>query len=437
MGRTRGAPAFGSWYLVAFMAMLYALSMVDRFLLAVLAQPVSESLAITNTEMGLLMGAGFALLYSIVGVPIAHHADHGNRKRLVLAGVSIWSASTLLSAFANGFEMLLVLRAGVAIGEAVLTPAALSMFADAFDKEKRALPTSAYMSVGNFMASGSFIVGAAALELAQSLEPAWDLEAWRGSFIILGLPGIAIVLLGLFTIREPTRRAPETARDAASGSVSPAVLPFLKRHARVLAPFFLGTGAISAATLGFFSWAPTILQRSFGLDAANASYLFGIIGVPCTIVGTMALPWLAMRINRSGRDDGIVLVLMTCVTIAPLGLIAALVSGSLSVMLGALGAAMLLLPSVTVVTCFAVQTYSPARLRARMVAINLLVVNLFGYTVGPLSVAYFADNWMRGPEGAGYGLAILMAVAAPIALVAYASIRRGFVSLARDGDKAV
>ncbi|HBP1145598.1 MFS transporter [Pseudomonas plecoglossicida] len=150
----------GRWYVVAVLAMLYAVSMIDRFVLSVVAQPVTESLGLTNTQMGLLLGAGFAILYSLSGVPIAHLIDKGNRKRIVACGVLFWSLMTAASAFTTDFTSLMICRAGVAIGEAVLTPAAISLIGDMFSRKDRALPTSCYMATSNIMATGSFLLGA-------------------------------------------------------------------------------------------------------------------------------------------------------------------------------------------------------------------------------------------------------------------------------------
>lgn len=423
----------GRWTTIAFVALLYALSMIDRFILSVLAQPVTASLGLTNVQLGLLLGAGFALLYALVGIPIAHFTDRGNRKRLVVFGVLFWSLTTIASAFATDFTTLLIFRAGVAIGEAVLTPAALSIIADLFPRDKRAFPTSVYMSVGNFMASGAFIAGAAALDAATALQGAVSLEPWRMAFVIVGLPGIVLALAMAAVVREPARVEEPGSSDRATTRDA---IAYLKANARTYAPFFLGTAAISTATLGLIAWAPTLLQRIAGVAPASASYIFGTIGVPATLAGTFLLPWLATRIDRHGRGDGVIIVLMACVALAPPAVIAAVLVPSLTALTAAFALAMFLLPSVTVLTSFALQTLSPNRMRARMIALNFLAVNMFGYTVGPLVIATAADVWFEGPAAAGYGLALLMGVAAPIAFVCYALARASFGRMATAHGEA-
>lgn len=198
--------AKGRWYIVGLLTLLYGLSFIDRMILALLAQPVALSLGLSDMQLGLLMGAGFAVVYSLAGLPIAHFVDRGNRKLIVTLGVLCWSVLTVASAFARDFSHLLVLRAGVAIGEAVLTPAAVSLIADMFPRKARAAPTAVYASMSSIMASGSFVIGAAALGLSTAIQHSTGLEPWRMTMVFVGAPGILVAAIFYFTTREPIRR---------------------------------------------------------------------------------------------------------------------------------------------------------------------------------------------------------------------------------------
>lgn len=111
------------WYVVGLLCLIAALSYLDRYIIALLADPIINEMGIGATEIGLLIGLGFGLLYALSGVPVAYLIDRGTRVRIVGIGVIVWSLSTLASGFAPNFEILLLTRAGVAIGEAVLVPA--------------------------------------------------------------------------------------------------------------------------------------------------------------------------------------------------------------------------------------------------------------------------------------------------------------------------
>ncbi|MBK4999683.1 MFS transporter [Pseudomonas sp. S31] len=410
----------GRWYAVACLMAFYAISMVDRFILSAVAQPVTQSLGLSNTQMGLLLGAGFAVLYAIAGIPVAYLIDQGNRTRIVVGGVLLWSAMTAASAFTLDFTTLIVCRAGVAIGEAVLTPAAMSLIGDMFVRKQRALPTSLYMATGNVMATGAFLIGGAVYQYAGTQQLFPGMEAWRFTLLVVSVPGLLVALLFALTAREPER----------AGSVTTtgheALLPFLIQHKAMFIPFFIAIGMISSLTLGVISWAPTLLVRLHDLTASQASFLFGSVGLPTSVLGTLCLPWLANRLQKAGKPDGIVWVLVLCVSVPAPAIIAGLLLGQYWLLVAAFGLCMMFLPSISVMACLGMQMISPSRLRARTVAVTLLVINLFGYTVGPFLSGLLADRVFSGPTAIASALATMAAVIGPVAIVGLLLARRDF-----------
>src|SRR5690349_8810544 len=110
------------WYVVALFAILYVISFVDRLIVALLIGPLTADLGITDTQAGLLIGTAFALLYAFLGLPVAWLVDRGNRTRIAVAGILVWSVATVGSAFVTDYAQLLPLRMCLALGEAVLSP---------------------------------------------------------------------------------------------------------------------------------------------------------------------------------------------------------------------------------------------------------------------------------------------------------------------------
>ena len=200
------SPMKGAGITVALLTLLYAVSYVDRSILALLALPVSQSLALDDRQLALLLGVGFALFYAVGGLVLAHFVDTRNRRIVVTAGVVVWSLSTILSGFANGFWMMLILRSGVALGEAVLTPAAISLIADLYPRHRRGMPVAIFSSVAGVMAIGSYAVGAAAMDLAARMSGHTGLDAWRMTFIFVGLPGLLLAAIFVLIATVPTRR---------------------------------------------------------------------------------------------------------------------------------------------------------------------------------------------------------------------------------------
>lgn len=414
----------GRWYAVGCLIIFYAISMVDRFILSAVAQPVTQSLGLSNTQMGLLLGAGFAILYSVAGIPVAYLIDKGNRTRIILTGVLLWSLMTAASAFTVDFTTLIICRAGVAIGEAVLTPAAMSLIGDMFQRKERALPTSFYMATGNVMATGAFLIGGAVYQYAGTQQFLPGMEAWRFTLLTVSLPGFLMILLFALTMREPARVESQASEQSATGI--DALLPFLKGNQAMFIPFFIATGMISSLTLGVISWAPTLLIRLHELTASHASFVFGSVGLPTSVFGTLCLPWLASKLQKAGRSDGIILILMLSVAIPVPAIIIGLLAGQYWLLVTAFAICMMFLPSISVMTCLGMQMISPSRLRARTVAVNLLVINLFGYTVGPFLSGLLADRVFTGPTAIAFALATMAAAIGPIAILGFLFARRHF-----------
>src|SRR3954469_13254339 len=148
-----------SAYLVVVLALAYMLSYMDRQILGLLVGPIRQDLGITDVEISLLQGLSFALLYGLGSLPAGRLADSHNRTILIAVGVCFWSVMTGACGFARSFGGLFIARAGVGIGESVLSPAAYSMLADAYPP--RALPRAmAGFTVGGILGAGlGFVVG--------------------------------------------------------------------------------------------------------------------------------------------------------------------------------------------------------------------------------------------------------------------------------------
>jgi MFS family permease len=277
--------------------------MLDRLILALLAQPVSADLHISDTQLGLLFGLGFGVLYAIAGLPLAHMLDRSHRIRLLCVGVMLWSLATLASAFAPGFTELAFCRAGVAIGEAVLSPAAVSLLADMFPREKRAAPTAAFTAVAAGMSSGAFVLGGWAFQAAGFLSPVYGMAPWRITLILVGAPGLLIALLMFFTVREPVRVRQANTQSYATVSNA---LAYIRSEARLYGCLFVGIGAYTIVAYTFIAWTPTLLIRKFGLTPSDAGYLFGLIGVTFGLGSTALWPWLVTRWTARGKPERLV-----------------------------------------------------------------------------------------------------------------------------------
>ncbi len=410
-------PPGRAWYVVILLTILYALSFTDRLLLALLAQPVASALTLTDGQLALLLGAGFAIVYALSGLPIADRIDRNDRVKIVVAGVVLWCIMTMASAFASNFWTLFALRSGVALGEAVLTPAAVSLIGDLFPQKRRALPTAVYGSMGSMMSTGAFVIGGAVLAFSGTIDHKVGLAAWQLTFIFLGCPGLFIAILMLFTVRDP-RHSPLAGRENAVRMTFAQMLGYLAKHIRFYAPFYIGLALVTTVSMGTISWMPTAIVRTFGGSVQQAGYQVGAMGLSAGILSTIFWPWLAQRYVKRGRKDGTLIGLLASGVIAVIALVVGIGQTSLPVVLGGFFVAMFGLASVGVLAPLALQMFGPRMIRARLTSLYILATSLFGYALGPLVVVGLAKFW-AGPNALIHGMIMNAAGAGVLSCLAF------------------
>jgi MFS family permease len=403
LAKTYGLKAHQNWLVVVLLALMFAMSFIDRLILSVLADPIVRSLHFRDSQLGLLMGTSFAVLYSLASLPLAHGIDSYNRKRLVVFGVVLWSVLTVASGFATNFTMLLFARSGVAFGEAVLTPAAVSLIADLFIKEKRALPTAIYASAGPIMATGSFVIGGMVLALAGQITDRVGFEAWRLTFIMVGLPGLALALIFLVFVREPARTGHNRGETDEVGIL--AFLTYLGRHWWFYVPLLASSGAFCLFLYSMVSWMPTIMVRAHGFKPADASFVLGVLITPIQLAALCFWPWLTMRIEKKHSYKGVPLgLLFASIWASPFFIFAPLMTNKY-LFVGGICLSIVTSAAWAVLLPLGFQIFGPSRMRGRLSALSLVVMNLVGLGLGPVLTVYFGHLWEGVNIPAGWGLA--------------------------------
>ena len=206
----------------ASLALLNVLSYVDRQMIAALAPLLIADLGLSRAQIGLLMGTSFIVVFAAATLAMGIAADRLSRPRLLAGGVAAWSAATGLTGTASGFASLALWRAGVGVGEATLSPTALSMLADRFRPQRLGF-------VNGVFYAGIPVGFACSFALAGWIGPTLG---WRACFYALGFAGLAGVVLA-WRIADPMRRAPEArteghaSRLASCAGCSPSSPPCL------------------------------------------------------------------------------------------------------------------------------------------------------------------------------------------------------------------
>jgi len=420
-GRETTVLARTAWYVVGLLSALYAVSFLDRGIMALVIQPVASDLALNDAQMGVILGVGFAAMYALMGVPAAQLIDQKGRKTIIVIGVVIWCLGTIASAFASDFLLLTVCRASVASGEAVLTPAAISLIADLFAPNRRALPMSIYASMATVMTGGTLLLGGAALHLATAYTHATGLAPWRGTLFLVGLPGLALIAVFALTVREPARAGIASAAGGDGASLRE-LWSHLRLRWRFYVPFYLGASLLVMYAYAQSSWLPTLLIRVHRVSPENSAYLLAL-ATPIALMGTFFFPLLARRLDRSGAGDGLVTAFMIAAIVATPLMILFPLTPTVAGVIVAGGLNLACLTSTSTLSPLAMQAFGPSRMRARLMALSLLCSSLLGFALGPTIVGIISTLNPHGPNSIGRAMSVLGVVVGPSAAICFGLCR--------------
>lgn len=403
------------WRALVLLCALFALSFLDRMVLALVVDPVRASLGVTDNQISLLFGLGFVVVYVVCGFPAAQLVDGGRRKQVLIGGVLLWSTATFVSGFSPNYAMLAVCRAGVAIGEAVLMPAAMSYISDLFPRERRSLPTTIYTLTGVMMGAGSFIVGAGALRLAEVLAPSFGVEPWRIMFAIVAVPGPILALLFAALVRVPQRVNAEP--GGPSASLGEFATHFRARSDLYL-PIFIGVGCAAAIAFGMSAWGPTLLVREHGVASTSAGLFFGAFAILGALVAMIVVTPLVRALGPKSRAQGVLhAAILVNLTVLPFQ---AVVVGLSDTRLMLVGLALGTCGSIAAATFapIVMQAVTPARFVGRVSAVFLTFNNVLGMGMGPLLVSNLASR-TEGPGAIGRALSTVAFSAIAIGLACW------------------
>jgi MFS family permease len=408
-------PAAGyAWYVVAVLTLAYIVSFIDRQILSLMVDPIRHDLGISEKQMSLLMGVSFAVFYTFFGIPLGRMADTRSRRGLIAGGIALWSLMTAGCGLSRRFWQLALMRMGVGVGEASLSPAAYSLISDYFRPSLRSTAMSVY-SMGIYLGSGlALILGGLVVGYASSKESAvlpWvgAVHPWQQVFFLVGLPGVLVALL-LLTIREPRRKGvwgvegrPTTIPRDSLGEL----IAYVKDNRATFVYLNLGIALLTLEGYGGFNWIPSLFIRRHGWTQTHTGLVFGTTVAVFGTLGIVTGGWLADRLRLGGRSDAnLRIALLGAVGWLPFGM-------SFPIVPSAIWAAILLAPTVFFtsmpfgVAPAAIQQMMPNPMRAQATAIYLFVINLIGMGLGPTLVAAMTEDVFRERTAVGYSLLIV------------------------------
>ncbi len=366
------APIATRWRLLALLAGVYALHLMDRQLVSIVLEPLRHEFKLTDTQLGILSGLAYSAATVVAGVPAGMLADRYARKKVLISALVLWSGVTATCGAATSYATLLLARTGLGFAEAGGPPAALSMIADAFPASSRGKAAGYFYAAGGVGTIVSFTAGAA-------ITATWG---WRATFACAALPGLALAVVLALRLREPPRRRAAAAGTPGvpTGRVDPALVLVIAG----IALLATGPSAVGA-------WGASLLIRDHHLDIRIAGLILAASAGVLTPMGQLVGGNLAGRLARRRPGSEIFLAAFASTVGA---VVVAGCFASTALPLAVVGVAFgMLVMSVFVGPSYGLlMTLAPDRARATLLATASTLGNLAGYGGGPLLVGYLSDR---------------------------------------------
>jgi len=425
-----------AWYVVIILTACYTLSFIDRQILGLLVGPIKRDLGISDTRVGLLQGLAFSVFYTFLGLPLGRIADTRNRRNLIGVSVLLWSFFTGCCSLARSFWSLILTRIGVGFGEAGLSPAAYSMFADIFPKERLGVALSIFY-MGVFLGQSlALLVGGTTVEAVShmssiTLPLLGTMAPWRITFLIAAAPGIPFALL-VYTLREPIRRGllqtgGESAPKLGVSRLSPRAT-LREVGVRWSSVVGISAGMICQAicNYGFMAWAPTFFARAHHWSPGQTGRALGLIIATFGCLGMYVGGRISDGWLKKGRFDAPLRVGVPSAIGTGILFPLAFLSHNATVTLALICPALffLALPMGTAVA--ALQMIFPNQVRGQVSAFYLFCLNLGGLSLGPLMPGVLNDYVFHSEAAIGKSIAITIGAGAVLMLIAFASTQRPY-----------
>jgi MFS family permease len=409
-----------AWFVVVCLQIAYAVALVDRGILALLVQPIKADLHLTDTEFSLLAGMAFAIFYAFFGLILGRIADRWNRRNMIIVGLVLWSLATIVCGLARNFHELFLARIMVGVGEAALSPAAYSMIADYFPKERRARPISFY-TMGICTGAGiALLFGAAAVAYAAQahtliLPLLGTVRNWQFVFVVVGIPGIVLAFIMLL-VKEPERRelsAPDAQRSP--------LRPFLTQHGKLIAFIILAFALNGCVYYGISTWTPALFIRKFAWSAARIGFSMGMLQFFAGSLGILFSGWWVGRPSVRGSGINILsLPRATLIVMLPVALVFGF-SNDVTTTLLALAVLIFLSGMVSAQSAVALYYVTPNEFRGRVVAAYLTTGTVLGLGIGTYVFAAVTDFVFQNEAAVGKSCGLVFAC---VVLLAAECLRR-------------
>ena len=417
-----------AWFFTSILLFAYIISFIDRQMINYLVVPIKEDMGLTDFEISFIQGWGFVLAYIIFSIPFGRIVDKVNRVRVLIGGIIIWSVATAACGFSKNSWQLVLSRSGVGAGEAALTPASWSIISDLFPVEKRSFPMSIYL-MGPYIGQGlSLLFGAQILRIYNEPVTLFEsiiVQPWQIIFLIIAIPGVILGLL-MFALKDPVRKEVLVSKKEEGKDSIKEVFAYVIKNIGAYMPLLIGSAFIVVLLYGVQSWVPTFLHRIHGWEHTRIGDQYGLVALFAGSLGVISGPMVEKYLTKLNFNAATIIVcIITAVALTIIGPITFLSLSSDIVLIGIfITSFFITLPLALFAT--SLQNITPNQYRGVVSGLYVFTVNITGYGLGPMVVAFFTDKVFKNEMAIDLSMAAMFLICGPISFFIFYLGRKPF-----------
>ena len=417
-----------AWFFTSILLVAYIISFIDRQMINYLVVPIKEDMGLTDFEISFIQGWGFVLAYIIFSIPFGRIVDKVNRVRVLIGGIIIWSVATAACGFSKNSWQLVLSRSGVGAGEAALTPASWSIISDLFPVEKRSFPMSIYL-MGPYIGQGlSLLFGAQILRIYNEPVTLFEsiiVQPWQIIFLIIAIPGVILGLL-MFALKDPVRKEVLVSEKEEGTDSIKEVFAYVIKNIGAYMPLLIGSAFIVVLLYGVQSWVPTFLHRIHGWEHTRIGDQYGLVALFAGSLGVVSGPMAEKYLTKLNFNAATIIVcIITAVALTIIGPITFLSLSSDIVLIGIfITSFFITLPLALFAT--SLQNITPNQYRGVVTGLYVFTVNITGYGLGPMVVAFFTDKVFKSEMAIDLSMAAMFLICGPISFFIFYLGRKPF-----------
>ncbi len=264
------------WWTFAVVSLALFMGMLDNLVVTTALPAIQRAIGASVSNLEWIVNA-YTLGFAVLMIPAAALGERFGRRRILLAGVALFTAGSALAAMSGGAALLIVARAIQGVGSAMIAPLTLTILVSVFPPERRAAAIGLWSGVSGLgLAAGPLVGGAIVNGFS------WSAVFW------LNVPiGVVLFILGRWRIVEGRSN---------TGSVDPASVALIGAglfgvifglirgntvgwgSLQILAPVALGSALIALfAVRQRAHIAPMLDLKLFGLRSFSMANAIGFL----------------------------------------------------------------------------------------------------------------------------------------------------------------